>query len=51
MADQNPDIVTITEVKPKNGTIPELPTLSIQGYQLFTSDMQKQDTKGTCIYV
>jgi len=51
VADQKPDIIAVTELKPKNGSVPELATLGLEGYQIFTSDLHKPDTRGSCIYI
>ena len=45
------DIISLNEVKPKNGEIPSPSVLTIQGYQLFHSVFQKVDSRGVCIYV
>lgn len=44
------DIITLTEIKPKFGTIPELASLTVPGYDTFTSDLSSPNTRGTCIY-
>ena len=45
------DVMALNEIKPKNGGIKLLETLNIEGYALFTSDFQIEDTRGVCIYV
>ena len=44
------DVIALTEIKPKNGKIPELELLQIPGYDLHTSDLMQENTRGTCIY-
>ena len=39
------------EIKPKIGNIPDLPTMAMEGYDLFTSKLIEPNTRGTCIYV
>ena len=46
-----PDIICLTEVKPKNGTIPEENLLNIDGYDHFLNPAYKDtDNRGVCIY-
>ena len=47
---QDYDIMAFCEIKPKFGTIPDLPTMAIEGYDLFTSKLAEPNTRGTCIY-
>ena len=44
------DIIPLNEIKPKNGTIPDIRNLQLSGYNLHTNDLQL-DVRGTCIYV
>ena len=49
---ENPDIVSLTEIKPKNGDIPCKEALMINGYELFLNKCYEDtDTRGVCIYV
>ena len=45
------DIITLNEIKPKNGHIPDLKTLQLPGYTLHTCNYDSEDTRGTCIYI
>ena len=47
----NPDVVSLVEVKPKHGAIPAKENLQIPGYDLFTNDFENKDTRGVIIYV
>ena len=49
--DQEPEIIALTEIKPKNGKIPDLKLLEINGYTLHLSNLDAIDTRGACIYV
>ena len=40
-----------TEIKPKNGAIPDISTFNIPGYDLYTNNLEDARTRGTCIYV
>ena len=44
-------MIALNEVKPKNGSVPNLEILRLPGFDLFTNDLQQSDTTGTCIYV
>ena len=48
---QGPDIIALTEIKPKNGKIPDVKLLEIDGYTLHISNIESIDTRGVCIYV
>ena len=48
---QKPGILVLTEIKPKNGKIPDLKLLEIDGYTLHLSNLEETDTRGVCIYV
>lgn len=50
-AAEKPDIIALTEIKPKHGKVPDPSTLNIPGYTLHTSNLDEQHTRGTCIYV
>ena len=45
------DILALNEIKPKNGSIPDLKNLQLPGYTLHTSNLEPEDVRGTCIYV
>ena len=45
------EIIALTEIKPKNGKIPDLKLLEIEGYTLHLSKLDAIDTRGVCIYV
>ena len=45
------DIIALNEIKPKNGTMPDLKNLQLNGYTLHTSNLEPEDVRGTCIYV
>ena len=48
---ENPDIICITEIKPKHGEIPDKQVLEIQEYELFINPAySEKDTRGVCIY-
>ena len=34
------DIITLNEIKPKNGTTPDIRNLQLTGYNLHTNDLQ-----------
>ena len=46
-----PEIIALTEIKPKNGKIPDVKLLEIGGYTLHMSNIEATDTRGVCIYV
>ena len=46
-----PDIIVLTEIKPKNGKIADIKLLEIDGYALHISKIDATDTRGVCIYV
>ena len=46
-----PDILLFTEIKPKNGQPPEVSSLNIPGYTVYTNDLNENGTRGVCIYV
>ena len=43
---QKPGILVLTEIKPKNGKIPDLKLLEIDGYTLHLSNLEETDTRG-----
>ena len=45
------DVVALTEIKPKNGQMPALTVLNIPGFNLCTSDLETDKTRGVAIYV
>ena len=45
------DVVCITEAKPKHGALPQISSLNIEGFTLYTSDFRAKDSRGVCIYV
>ena len=50
-ATQNPQIAGISEIKPKNGTIPPKQLLEIEGYDCFINDCyEDSDTRGVIVY-
>ena len=52
IAETDPDIIPITEIKPKNGDVPCKDALTINGYELFLNkNYEDSDTRGVCIYV
>ena len=51
IAVNEPDIICLTEIKPKNGQIPDKTQLEINGYDLFLNPAyENPETRGTCIY-
>lgn len=49
---QEPDIINLVEIKPKNGDIPDEKELQIDGYMLYLSKgYDKKGTRGVCSYV
>ena len=47
-----PDIICLTEIKPKHGNIPEKEVLELQGYDLFLNPAYNEpDTRGVCMYL
>ncbi|KAK4315312.1 hypothetical protein Pmani_013483 [Petrolisthes manimaculis] len=47
----NYDIISLTEIKPNFGCVPDIQTMRFAGYDLFTSDLTTLHTRGTSIYV
>ena len=45
------DIITLTEIKPKHGTLPDPESLQINGYTLYLGDLANPDSWGVCCYV
>lgn len=45
------DVVALTEIKPKNGEIPDTGILEIEGYDMYLSELNAPFTRGVCIYV
>ena len=50
-ADEKPDIIALTEIKPKHGNVPDTNTMNIVGYTLYTSNLEERPTRGVYIYV
>ena len=48
---QEAEIIALTEIKPKNGKIPDVKLLEIEGYTLHLSNIEAADTRGACVYV
>ena len=49
---ENPDVIPLTEIKPKNGDIPDEKELQINGYTLYLcKGYDNKNTRGTCVYV
>ena len=47
---EDPDVVCLVEVKPKNGAPPAKENLQIAGYDLFTNNFENPDTRGVITY-
>ena len=48
---ENPDLICLCEIKPKNGQLPSKEVLEIEGYDLQLSpSYQSETTRGVCIY-
>ncbi|KAK4307663.1 hypothetical protein Pmani_020588 [Petrolisthes manimaculis] len=45
------DIILLSEIKPKFGQIPDIPTMNILGYNLYTNDLHATNTRGVSVYV
>lgn len=45
------DMVALTEIKPKNGEIPDTGILESEGYDMYLSVLNGPYTRGFCIYV
>ena len=45
------DIITLTEIKPKHGTLPDPESLQINGYTLYLGDLANTNSRGVCCYV
>ncbi|KAK4317660.1 hypothetical protein Pmani_011282 [Petrolisthes manimaculis] len=45
------DIILLTKIKPKFGQIPDIPTMNIPGYNLYTNDLHVTNTRGVSVYV
>ena len=45
------DFISLVEIKPKHGTLPQQSDMHIPGYDLFTSNLTASDTRGVCMYV
>ena len=50
-AGNKPDIILLTEIKPKCGAPPDTRNFNISGYTPFTNDLNDLDVRGVCIYV
>ena len=49
---EEPDVIKITEIKPKHGEIPDKEILELQGYDLFLNPAYHDpDTRGVCMYL
>ena len=52
IAENKPDIIPLTEIKPKNGEVPDPDSLQINGYDLFVNESYTDPlTRGVCVYV
>ena len=51
IANNKYDVLAVTEVEPKHGTLPEQSTQNIPGYDLFTSDLHQPNSRGVVIYI
>ena len=52
IAAKNPDVISLVEIKPKNGDVPCRDALLIDGYELFLNKhYDDADTRGTCLYI
>ena len=52
IAISEPDIICLTEAKPKNGQVPDKEILNLNSYDLFLNPaFNDEDTRGVCIYV
>lgn len=49
--EKNYDIIALNEIKPKNGSIPDIKNLQIPNYTLHTNKLDQEETRGACIYV
>ena len=50
-ATKNPHIISLVEIKPKHGRIPDINTFQIPGYNLYTNNLEAEGVRGVCIYV
>ena len=48
---KNYDVISLSEIKPKNGRIPTEIDMYIPGYELITSNLSTADTRGVCMYI
>ena len=44
-------IITLTEINPKHGTLPDPKSLQINGYTLYLGDLDNTNSRGVCCYV
>ena len=49
--ENNPDIMAFNEIKPKNGKIPDVSLLQINGYTCYTNNLEDETTRGCIIYI
>ena len=45
------DIITLTEIKPMHGTLPDPESLQINGYTLYLGDLANTNSRCVCCYV
>ena len=45
------DIITLTEIKHKHGTLPDPESIQINGYTLYLGDLANTNSRGVCCYV
>lgn len=48
---RKPDIIALTEIKPKNGDIPSKALMEIPGYELHISELEIKESRGVAVYV
>ena len=50
-AGNKPDIILLSEIKPKCGAPPDIRNFNIAGYTPFINDLNDIEVRGVCIYV
>jgi len=53
LANKHYDIISLVEIKPKQGQTPDTAVMQIKGYDLFIGDLMAQDTRCaqlTCLH-
>jgi hypothetical protein len=49
--DRSPDVIVVAEIKPKNHAVINLAEFSIEGYNIFSNDLEKKENRGLLIFI